>query len=345
MPGSIRAVREIGGKVASANRQHLVIALFAIALMTVPLGAGPYSVTIMIDIGFYAIVTMGLILLMGFTGQISLGQAVFFGLGAYGSAILTTQCHLSPWLAGLLAAIITGGIAAIIGRAMFRVHGLLLAGITLALNLVFYHLLVSMVDLTGGAVGMMNIPSLLPADFTISHSTFTYYMVWVITILLLIFSLNLVNSRTGRALRSINTHAGGSEDASQVLGIDIMRYKVMIFVLSAVYASIAGSMYAHYTRVIEPGTFQVAFSAMVVIMALVGGMRTPWGAVIGAALMIGIRELLREAMPMVIVGVTGAYEFIAYGIILVVVLLFLPNGLFSIFGKALPGRRAVANEE
>ena len=86
MPGSIKTVREMGSKLASLNRQHLVIVVFAILLMTVPLGAGPYSVTIMIDIGFYAIVTMGLILLMGFTGQISLGQAVFFGLGAYGSS-------------------------------------------------------------------------------------------------------------------------------------------------------------------------------------------------------------------------------------------------------------------
>lgn len=338
----MKTVREIGRKVAPANLQQWVIALFAIALMTIPLGAGPYPVRVMIDIGFYSMVTMGLILLMGFAGQISLGQAAFLGCGAYVSGILTTQYYLSPWAALFVAAAITGGIAAIVGRAMFRLHGLILAGITLALNLVFYHLIVSLGDLTGGAVGMMNIPPLSLGGF--SSSLFTYYVVWIIAILLLVFSLNLVNSRTGRALRSMNEHVGGSEDMAEVLGINIMRYKVQVFVLSAVYASIAGSLYAHYSRVLEPGSFNVPFSVLVLIMAIIGGMRSPWGAFLGAGLIMGLRELLREFMPLVVTGATGAYELIAYGIIVVVVLLFLPRGLFSIFQKIRVKRMTVANE-
>jgi branched-chain amino acid transport system permease protein len=344
MAVGVKTIKEIPKKVASANLHHLVIALFAIVLLTIPLGAGPYPITVMVDIGFYSIVTMGLILLMGFAGQISLGHAVFFGSGAYVSAILTTQYHFSPWPALFVAAAFTAGVAAFIGRFMFRLHGLILAGVTLALNLVFYYSITSMIDLTGGAMGMLNIPPLSLGGFTSQNLLFNYYLVWITAILLLVFSLNLAKSRAGRALRALNAYAGGSEDAAQVLGVDIMKYKVWVFVLSAVYASIAGSMYAHYTRVIEPGTFMVQFSALVVLMAIIGGGLSPWGAFLGAGLIIGLRQLLRESIPVLVGGLSGAYELIAYGIILVVVLLFLPQGLISIVQKAVPKKRAIVNE-
>lgn len=334
-------LKEIGSRMASVNLQYRVIALFAIALMIIPLGAGPYPVTVMVEVGLYSMVTMGIILLMGFAGQISVGHAVFFGIGAYTSAILTTQYQLSPWLGIFLGAVISGGVAALFGRAMFRLHGLILAGITLAANLVFYYLVNSAIGITGGAMGMMNIPPLILGGFNFSQSFYTYYMIWIIAILFLVFSLNLANSQTGRALRSMNIHAGGSEDAAQVLGINVMKYKVQVFALSAVYASIAGSIYAHYARVIEPGTFFIPFSVMVLIMAVLGGLRSPWGAFLGAGLIIGVRELLGEVVPVFVTGVTGAYELIAYGVILIIVLLFLPQGLVSIFGKVLSRRRVV----
>ena len=117
-----------------------------------------------------------------------------------------------------------------------------------------------------------------------------------------------------------------------------------MFVLSAVYASIAGSIYAHYTRVIEPGTFMLQFSALVALMAIIGGRSSPWGAFLGAGLIVGIRQLLREFMPVLVGGLTGSYELIAYGIILIVVLLFLPRGLFSIFEKIQAKRMVAAHE-
>jgi len=280
----VKAIKGIPRKVASANWHHLVIALFAIVLLTIPLGAGPYPVTVMVDIGLYSIVTMGLILLMGFAGQISLGHAVFFGCGAYASAILTTQYNFSPWTALFVAAAFTAGVAAFIGRFMFKLHGLILAAVTLALNLVFYFMVTSLIDLTGGAMGMLNIPPLSLGGFTSKSLLFNYYLVWITAILFLVFSLNLAKSRAGRALRSLNAHAGGSEDAAQVLGIDIMKYKVWVFVLSAVYAGVAGSIYAHYTRVIEPGTFMLQFSALVALMAILGGGSSPWGAFLTSAI-------------------------------------------------------------
>jgi len=337
----MKAFREIRSKMSSVKLQNRVVALFTLVMMTIPLGIGPYPISVMVDVGLYSIVTMGIILLMGFAGQISIGHAAFFGIGAYTSAILTTHYQVSPWLALFLGTVISGGIAAAIGRAMFRLHGLMLAGITLAMNLVFYHLVSSMVNITGGAMGLMNIPPLMLGGFNFSRSFLTYYMVWIIAIVVLGFSLNLADSQVGRVLRSMNIHAGGSENAAQVLGINVTRYKVQVFAISAVYASIAGSIYAHHARVVEPGTFFIPFSVMVVIMAFLGGLRSPWGAFLGAGLMIGVRELLWEIMPVFVTGITGAYELIAYGVILVLALLFLPRGLISLVGKAFTKRRAV----
>jgi len=342
MPFNVRDMIEKTGRISSTNQQYLAAGMFTILIMTIPLGAGAYPNTVMIEVAFYSIVTMGLIMLTGFTGQISLGHAALFGCGAYVSAILTTRYLVPPWPALFLAAGFTGAIAYAVGRAMFRLHGLILAGVTLALNLLFYYLIGSISGLTGGAMGIMNIPPLSVAGYTSQSVLFNYYLLWTIAILLLIFSLNLADSRFGRALRSINTHAGGSEEAAQVLGVNIMKYKVWVFVLSAVYASIAGSVYAHYTRIIEPNTFMLQFSALVALMAIIGGRSSPWGAFLGAGLIVSIRQLLREFMPLIIGGPTGSYELIAYGVILVVALLFLPQGLFPIVKKAILRRKPVS---
>ncbi len=331
-----KAIREIPKRVATIGRHNLVLVLFTIILMSVPLGAGPYPLTVMVDIGLYSIAVMGLIMLMGLAGQISLGHAAFWGCGAYISGILTTQYDFNPWSALFLAALITGAIAAFIGRFMFKLHGLILAGVTLALNLVFYYLVNSLVDLTGGAMGIMNIPPLSLGPFTSQNLFFNYYLIWIVAILLLIFSLNLADSRPGRALKALNVHAGGSEDAAQVLGVDVAKYKVWVFVLSAIFASLAGSAYAHYTRIIEPGTFMVRLSAMLALMAIIGGRSSPWGAFLGAGLIVGLVQLLRESIPVLVGGLSGSYELMAYGIILMVALLFMPRGLISVVRKESP---------
>jgi branched-chain amino acid transport system permease protein len=168
--------------------------------------------------------------------------------------------------------------------------------------------------------------------------------VWITAILFLVFSLNLASSRAGRALRSLNAHDGGSEDGAQVLGINIMKYKLWVFVLSAIYASVAGGIYAHYTRVLEPGTFMLQLSAMLVLMAIIGGRLNPWGAFLGASLMVGLRQGLREYIPVLVGGLTGAYELIAYGSILIAALLFLPQGLISVVQKVALRKRAIVNE-
>ncbi len=318
--------------------EYLILALVVVLFLSIPLFAGPYHLAIIMDIGIYAIITMGLILLMGQAGQLSLGQAVFFGLGAYSSAILTTQHHFAPWLALLLAIIITGSIAAGIGRAVLRLKGIIVSGVTLVLNLIFSYLVLSLINLTGGANGIVNIPHLSPVKL-IPNSLFDYYFLWIVAFLLLAFSLNLVNSRTGRALRTMNILSGGGEETAQVLGINVMKYKVQVFTLGAVYASIAGSIYAHHLGSIEPDIFGAHLSLLVAIMAIVGGMASPWGAFLGAALLMGLTELLGKFASVVVSGPTGAYELIAYGIILMAVLRFLPQGLIPLFQKLPPQSR------
>jgi branched-chain amino acid transport system permease protein len=314
--------------IVKRTRPTGIVLLLCIIFLT-PLLNKLYLNTILITIGFYSMVTMGFILLMGFAGQISLGQAIFFGLGAYISGILAVNYNLSPWLTLIMATFATGCIAMLLGRVIFKLRGLIVGGITLALNLVFYNLVLSVSEVTGGATGMMNIPR-LPSGGLMSYSLFIYYITWIAVFLLLIFSLNLVNSRSGRALKAMNLFSGGSDVTAQVMGINIMKYKAGIFAVSAMYASLAGSIYAHYISCIEPATFGVSYSVMIAIMAILGGLSSPWGALLGASLLVGITELLREIIPLFISGNTGAYELIAYGIILMATLRFLPHGMISV---------------
>ncbi len=300
-----------------------------LVLFTLPFWAGAYSVSIVTMIGFHAILALGLVLLTGLAGQVSLGQAMFYGLGAYVSALLTVRAGFPAWPSIVLAAVATGGIAAVVGFAVLRLRGIIVAGVTLTVNLIFYYLVMAMGAVTGGATGLTGIPRLsYPGN--LPYSAFIFMLVWLVVVTLLLFSLNVASSRSGRALRVLNVLAGGSEDTAQVLGINTMKYKVSAFVVAAVFASVAGSIFAHFTRVIEPGTFHVELSVMVAIMVIVGGVTTPWGAIIGAALMIIITEVLRAVAPIVLGGPTGAYELVAYGVILVATLLFLPEGVYSL---------------
>jgi branched-chain amino acid transport system permease protein len=300
-----------------------------LVLFTLPIWAGAYPLSIATMIGLHSILALGLVLLTGLAGQVSLGQAMFYGTGAYLSALLTMRAGVSPWLAVFAAAFVTGCIAAVIGMAVLRLRGIIVAGVTLTVNLIFFYLVTSMGPVTGGATGMAGIPR-LPYPDAMPYTSFIFVLVWSVVVVLLIFSTNISRSRSGRALRVLNVLSGGSEPTAQVLGINTMKYKVSAFVVAAVFASIGGSIFAHYARVIEPGTFHAQTSVLIAIMVIVGGVTVPWGAIIGATLMIGITEVLRTVAPIILGGPTGAYELVAYGVVLVAALLFLPDGLYSL---------------
>jgi branched-chain amino acid transport system permease protein len=310
--------------------RYLSIGLFVIVIAIMPLVArSRYYVTIGNFIGIYGIVAMGLALLIGYAGQVSMAQAAFYGIGAYTSAILTTQVGLNPWLTMVAGAILSAGVAGIIGVPLLKLEGHVLAVATLALSIVVSTFFVELRPLTGGYDGIGGIPRLSVGGFMLKADFHYYYLIWAFLFFLFILSHNIVHSRVGRALRSIHRFSGGSEIGAESLGISPTKYKVQIFMLSAAYASIAGSLYAHWVTFINPDPFGIFISILMLIMVTIGGMGSLWGAIIGSCLVFLSGELFREMVPRLIPGASGEMEMIAYGLILILILLFMPRGLVS----------------
>ncbi|MEH7388194.1 branched-chain amino acid ABC transporter permease [Bacillus sp. JJ1521] len=300
------------------------IGLFLLVLIILPLiFRSPYLTSVLVIIGLYGIVAMGLGLLLGFTGQISISQAAFYGIGAYTSAILTVNYHVSPWIAILAGCVISAIIAIIIGWPTLKLEENYLALATLGFGFIVYIFFMQMVDLTGGPSGIREIPQLSLGFFTFDTDLKYYYLVWLVALGLLFFSAKLVSSRVGRALRAIR----GSEIAAQSVGINPTKYKVKVFMLSAVFASIAGSLYAHYVSFISPSPFYVTASINFVIIAVVGGLTNVWGGLIGAIVITGLGELVREVVPLFLPNAGSEYELILFGVILVATMIFMPKGL------------------
>jgi branched-chain amino acid transport system permease protein len=295
----------------------LATAALLIFLIIIPFDwfLGQYT-TLMIFIGISTRVTVGLCLLMGYTGQVSLGQAAFYGLGAYFSAVLSKTYSVNPWLAMLIAAAATGSFAYVIGFPIFRLRGNYLAMATLGLGLIMWILFRQLSQITGGPDGMSGIPYLSIGGFVFDTSFKRYFLVWFFCIATLFISQNIVRSRSGRALRAIH----GSEAAAESIGINVAHFKVKIFVLSAVYASLAGSLLAHHLRFVSPQSFDFLASVKFVVMAVIGGLASVWGAIFGA----GTTRVLSDELLVRY----GEWDVVIYGAILVVVMIFMPEGLF-----------------
>ena len=196
-----------------------------------------YYLNVLTFVAINAIVALGLNLLMGYAGQISLGHAAFYGLGAYSSAILTTRFGWNPWLAMLCGMGITMIIALLIGRPCLRLKGHYLAIATLGFGMIVYIFFKEQGDLTGGPSGITDVPNLAIGSLVFDNDLKRFYLSWVMAILALVLGANIVNSRVGRALRAVH----GSEPAAATLGINVARCKLTVFVISAAFASIAGS--------------------------------------------------------------------------------------------------------
>jgi branched-chain amino acid transport system permease protein len=298
---------------------------FAVAALIVFLALIPFKwflgqyTSIMIFIGISTMITVGLCLLMGYTVQVSLGQAAYYGLGAYFSAILSKTYGVNPWLAMLIAAIATGAFAYIIGYPIFRLRGNYLAMATLGIGLIMWVLFNQMSQYTGGPDGMHGIPYLSIGGFDFDTNFKRYYLVWFFCLAILFLSQNIVRSRTGRALRAIH----GNEAAAESLGINVTQFKVKIFVLSSIYASLAGSLFAHHLRFVSPQSFDFLSSVKLVVMAVIGGLASVWGAIFGA----GTTRFLSDE---ILLGFNQypQLDIIIYGLILMLVMIFTPEGLF-----------------
>jgi len=285
----------------------------ALALLAVPL-LGDYNTSLAIVIAIHTIVTVGLCLLMGYAGQVSLGHAAFYGLGAFTSGILTVRFGFSPWIALAAGAVLCAAIAWGTGYAIFSLRGPYLALATLAFGIIVYVLFVEVKDLTGGPQGLPGIPPLEVAGFAFDTDTRFYYLALIACIGTLVLSHNIVHSRPGRALRAIH----GNEDAARSVAVDVDAYKVKVFVLSAIYASVAGSLYAHYVTFVSPQPFSFVFSVKLLTMVAVGGLASVWGSVFGATVV----NLLSAALQPF-----GDLDVVVFGLALVALMVYLPQGL------------------
>ncbi|MGO9620212.1 MAG: branched-chain amino acid ABC transporter permease [Desulfobaccales bacterium] len=289
--------------------------LFALVALAIAAGlANEYYFTLLNFVGIHTLLVVGLNLLLGYAGQISLGHAAFFGLGAYTSGILTATCGVNPWLALLAGLVLSGSAAFLIGVPALKLRGYYLAMATLGFGIIVSIILNQTQALTGGPSGLAGIPPLTLAGFPLNTARRLYPLIWLAVGVILALSANLVDSRSGRALRALHD----SEAAAASLGVDTARLKLKIFIWSALYASLAGSLYAHSLNFIAPASFGFMFSIKLVAMVVLGGMASIWGSLLGA----GVLTVLPEVLT-----VFHDFEMVIFGAILMVVMIFLPRGL------------------
>ena len=316
-----RSVQALQGGVAlwrgGARPGLLGLLLLAAVVVALPLlFPKNYFVTVVgVSVGFHVILAVSLNLLIGYAGQISLGHAAFFGLGAYSSAILTTRYDWNPWLAMLAGLAAVFLIASLISRPILRLRGHYLAMATLGFGIIVHIVMVQAVTFTGGPDGVSGIPGLALLGWSVRTDLHWYWVVAGVMLAVVWLSLNIVDSRTGRALRAVH----GSEFAAEMMGIDTTRTKAQVFVLSALISALAGSLFAHQQGFVSPDSFSFFVSIELVTMVVLGGMASTYGAIFGAAALI----LLRAGLV-----VFHDYEMVILGAILMAIMIFLPQGLF-----------------
>ena len=274
-----------------------------------------YLTVVGVFAAFHIILVVGLNLLMGYCGQISLGHAAFFGLGAYTSGILTTKYGFNPWLAMLCGLVLVFIIANLIARPILKLQGHYLAMATLGFGIIINIILVQTGGVTGGPDGLGEIPNLSAFGWEINSDLRWYYVAAIFALITIWLSLNLIDSRPGRATRAVH----GSEFAAQMMGVNTVKTKTSIFVFVAVLASFTGSLFAHQQNFISPDSFNFFFSIELVTMVVIGGMASTYGAVFGAILLTFLPQFL---------VVFEDYEMLVFGAILMGVMIFLPQGLF-----------------
>jgi branched-chain amino acid transport system permease protein len=304
----------------SANKMVKGFLVYLVIVALTPfILSDDYYLSVLVITGLHALVTIGLCLVMGLAGQISIGQAAFWGVGAYTSAVVTTKFGVPPMLGLIAAAIIPGFLAFLLARAIAGLNGYYLAMATLAFGYIVQIGITEWESVTGGANGIIGIP---PIGFFGESELGMYFLVWGMVTLVLLFSLNIVNSRVGRAYRAIHK----SEIAATSMGIDARQFKLSAFVLSGMFAGISGGLYAHYIGILDPQPFGLHESILFITMVVVGGMTSIWGALIGTVIIEFISEGL-AILSHVIPGLKGDIDTIVFGAILILIVMFMPEGL------------------
>jgi branched-chain amino acid transport system permease protein len=312
-----------------SRRQIGMIALAAIPLAAV-LPLPDFWITQLNYIGLYSMTCLGLVLLTGVGGLTSFGQAAFVGIGAYTTGWLTVNTGMSPWLTLWVGLAITGVSALVLAFVTLRMSGHYLPLATIAWGLSLYYLM-SNIDALGKYDGILGIHSLSLFGYDIGQGRAFFLLTWSVVVAFAVALLHLLDSRAGRAIRSLRAGAVMAE----AMGISTFRYKVTIFVIAALFASVSGWLFAHFQRTVTPTAFGLKMGIEYLFMTVVGGVGHVWGALAGAALTKLLDDQLQVLLPRLI-GTSGSYEVIVFGIALVMMLKYQPDGLWDFVERRLP---------
>ena len=304
----------------------LVVILAALPLLPLP----DFWIIQLNYIGIYTLPVLGLVLLTGVGGLTSFGQAAFVGIGAYTTAYLSVNYGLSPWLTLFIGLALTGVSAAIIGGITLRMSGHYLPLATIAWALSLYYLMGNL-EALGKYDGILGVKGLNLFGIEVGQQRVFYAVTWTFALLAAFAVIRLLDSRSGRAIRALS---GGSQMA-EAMGVNTLRHKVGIFVLAAMLASISGWLFAHFQRTVNPSPFGIKMGIEYLFMVVLGGAAHVWGAMAGAGVVKLLEDQLQVLLPKLI-GTSGSYELIVFGIMIVLVLKYLPNGLWDFVDRRLP---------
>ncbi|NML45835.1 branched-chain amino acid ABC transporter ATP-binding protein/permease [Ramlibacter sp. G-1-2-2] len=312
----------------------IVIAVVAVLLALAPAVLGNFGVSLLNDIGIGALVALGLVLLTGVGGATSFGQAAFVGIAAYATAWLTTVHHYSPWIGLLFALLLTGVAALAIGLLTLRLGGHFLPLSTIAWGLSIA-MLFGNIEALGSHTGMSKIPALSLFGVSLVDPRAMYYLIWVVVGLAVLFCHNVLQSRSGRAIRSLR--GGGILLAS--VGADAFRVRLALFVLAALLAGVAGWLYAYTNRFVSPSPFDVRASIEYLLMAVAGGLGQLTGALVGAAVVMVMKNALQDLLPL-FTQRGGELQAVGFAILFLLLLHYARAGLMGFVVRWTHGRFA-----
>ena len=323
--------------------RRVLPAVFVVAVAAAPLVLPEFQVTLLGYIALGALVALGLVLLTGVAGLTSFGQAAFVGIGAYTSAWLSTTHALPAWLAwaggspwiGLVAGIaLTAVVAWMLGAVTLDLSGHYLPLCTIAWGISLYFLFTNL-DFLGGHAGLTDIPSPSIAGFRIRGAASFHYLIWATLLAAMVFTRNLLDSRAGRAIRALR----GGATMAEAMGVDTGQARMAAFLVAALFAAVSGWLYAHMQRFINPTPFGLGMSIEYLFMAVIGGAASVWGALLGAGLITFLNQWLQDLLP-ALLGATGNFEVIVFGMLMILLLQRTPDGLWPLVARWMPGTRA-----
>ncbi|MBK1681503.1 ABC transporter permease subunit [Rhodocyclus tenuis] len=327
--------RSLQIRLSPAQRRALPLLALA-ALLVAPLTLPEFTVTLLNYIGLYAIVALGLVLLTGVGGLTSFGQAAFVGLGAYTTAYLTTVHGVSPWLTLPAGLAITAAVALGLGFITLRLSGHYLPLGTIAWGISLYYLFGN-VEFLGGHTGVSGIPSLSLFGWELKSGREFFYLIWLVLLLVVLATRNLLDSRSGRSIRALK----GGALMAEAMGVDTPRAKIVIFTIAALYACMSGWLYAHLQRFVNPTPFSLTQGIEYLFMAVIGGVAHVWGALLGAGLITVLKQWLQDWLPQLL-GQSGNFEIIVFGLMMIFILHRSRDGLWPIVLRFVPPAPAAA---